>query len=101
MRNLTTPIAGAAALGLLFVGGSGSSHANTIVRTSPAFITPDANHFIKFSPLDGSSVIPTLNGQPPESYCHLYVSANQAVYWFRLVNGLPSQPRVLSLRRSP
>jgi hypothetical protein len=66
MRNLTSAVASVAALGLLFVGGSGPSRANTIVRTSPAFVTPDTarskSYFIKFAGGGGSFAIPALNG---------------------------------------
>jgi hypothetical protein len=66
MRNLTSTIASGAALGLLFVGGSGPLRANTIVWTSPAFVTPDTarsrSYFIKFVGGGGSFAIPTLNG---------------------------------------
>jgi hypothetical protein len=66
MRNPVSAIASVAALGLLFVGGSGPSHANAIVRTSPAFVTPDTArskaYFIKFIGGGGSFAVPTLNG---------------------------------------
>jgi hypothetical protein len=66
MRLFISIAAGASALGLLFVGGSDPSRANTIVRGSPAFVTADTarskSYFIKFAGGFGSFAIPTLNG---------------------------------------
>jgi hypothetical protein len=66
MRNLPSAIASVAALGLLFVGGGDPSRASTIVRTSPAFVTPDTArskaYYIKFVGGGGSFAIPALNG---------------------------------------
>jgi hypothetical protein len=65
MRNLTTAIASAAAVGLLFVVGGGPSLANTSVRASTAFVTPDAHrtktYFITMEG-SGSFAVPTING---------------------------------------
>lgn len=59
MRNVSSIIASVAALGLLLVGGSGPSRATTVMRTSPAFVTHNANRasgsFAKLKHFDGGS----------------------------------------------